>query len=315
MNEFSFDLIGIFREIFKKKLFIIILTVLALIISFIFCQLQQKKYTSETVFIVKNPLLIDRNYVFRNTSYEHKDFFAIPDDVDHVKTIAKSDGMIWHLIEKFDLGKAYNMPVDDKLVKLVKGNFKALMEDTKNIQLFYSDPDPKRAAAVTNAAREYLEQTFLNYFLITNKDITASLRDKIAAITDTISRLDDSIKSIRTATGSYSQLLPARSNTIAAAQSATPQSAEALEHLQEITVVKDQMVKDVAQYRSLINEYEVMASGKIHIFYVVQEAYVPSVASHPKTLIIVAACTLATFFFACVLVLIAAFYKKVMKQD
>lgn len=317
MNESSFDLITIFRELFKRKFFILILAAVALIVSFIFCQMQQERYTSETVFIVKNPLLIDRNYVFRNTSYEHREFFAVPDDVDHVKTIAKSDGMLWYIIEKFDLGKAYHMEVDDDLLKHVRSNFKAIMEDTKNIELFYTDPDPKRAAAITTAAREYLESTFLNYFRVTNKDVTISLRDRVKAMNDTLARLDDSIGSIRAATGNYAQLLPARANTIAntATGGVSAQNAAALEHLQEITAIKDRMAVDVAAYQSLINEYEVMADGRIHIFYVVQEAYVPSKASHPKTLIIVAAATIAALFFACILVLVAAFYRNVMRPQ
>jgi len=76
MNDQSFDLIGIFKQIFKKKVFIISITLAALIISFIFCSLQQKKYTSRSVFIVKNPILIDRNFVFRNSNFENKEFFC-----------------------------------------------------------------------------------------------------------------------------------------------------------------------------------------------------------------------------------------------
>lgn len=316
MNDSGFNLIGIFREIFKKKIFVLIITVAALIISFIFCSLQQNKYTSKTVFIVKNPLLIDRNYVFRNTSYEHREFFAVPDDVDHVKTIAKSDGLLWFIIDSFNLAKAYNMEHDGNLIEVVRDNFKAVMEDTKNIELFYTDPDPERAKLITTAAREYVEEKFLNYFLATNKDISAALREKASGMKDTIAILDDSIKSIRTATNNYTQLLPSRGNNIvSAAQSGNAQNAEAMEHLREITAVKDKMADDIANYQSLINEYEVMANGKIKIFYIVQEAYQPGIPSHPKTLIIVAASTLAGLFFACILVLIGAFYNRVMKPS
>jgi uncharacterized protein involved in exopolysaccharide biosynthesis len=316
MNDSGFDLIGIFREIFKKKIFILILTIAALIISFIFCSLQQKKYTSKTSFIVKNPLLIDRNYVFRNTSYEHREFFAVPDDVDHVKTISKSDGLLWYIIDSFNLAKAYNMEHDGQLIEVVRDNFKAVMEDTKNIELFYTDPDPERAKLITTAAREYIEEKFLSYFLATNKDISAALRDKALGMKDTIAILDDSIKSIRAITNNYTQLLPSRGNNIVSgAQTGNAQNAEAMEHLREITAIKDKMADDVADYQSLINEYEVMANGKIRIFYVVQEAYQPGLPSHPKTLIIVAASTIGGLFFACILVLIGAFYNRVMKPS
>lgn len=313
MNENSFDLIQIFREIFKKKRFLLLLSLAALIISLVFCLLQQKQYTSRTVFIVKNPLLIDRNYVFRTTAYENRDYFALPDDVDHIKTIAKSDGMIWHVIQKFDLAKVYNMEANDKLVKKIKSNFKVVMEDTKNIELSYTDPDPERAAAITKAAREFLENSFLDYFRITNKDVTESLKDRIAVMTDSVARLDDSLSTIRATSGNYGQMLPARANTITAASgTGSAASAQAMEHLQEIGIQKDKLVSDIAAFRSLVNEYEVMGSGKLRLFYVVQEPYVPSIASHPKTIILTAAGTIGALFFGCILVLLSAFYKRVM---
>jgi uncharacterized protein involved in exopolysaccharide biosynthesis len=314
MSDQSFDLIGIFHQLFKKKFFIIGFTVLALIVSIIFCSMQPKGYTSETVFIVKNPLLIDRNFVFRPTGYENREFFAIADDVDHVKTIAKSDGMLWYIIEKFNLQKAYNTKDNDELIKKVRGNFKAVMEDTKNIQLFYTDTDPQRAADIVNEARGYLEKKFMDYFLITNKDISGALKDKVNAMKDTIVVLDASIQSIRATAGNYSQLLPARGNTITPAAAGNAQSAAQMEQLQEIVVLKDKIATDIAAYNTLINEYEVMANDKIHIFYVIQDGYVPGAASHPKTIIITAASAIAALFFSCVLVLFGGFYSYVMEH-
>ncbi|KAA5536499.1 hypothetical protein F0919_02190 [Taibaiella lutea] len=315
MNDQSFDLIGIFKQIFKKKVFVISITLAALIISIVFCSLQPKGYTSRSVFIVKNPLLIDRNFVFRNSNFENKEFFAIADDVDHVKTIAKSDAILWYLIDSFNLRKAYNMEDDGKIIEEVRGNFKAVMEDTKNIEIFYTDPDPERAAKVTNAARQFLETTFLNYFLLTNKDVTEALNDKAIAIRDSINVLDDSIQIARTAIGNYTQLLPTRGETINSGNNAiNPSSASSLERLQELVIRKDKLANDVANYESLMNEYQVMANGKIRLFYVIQEARPNFGATHPKTLIIVGASTIAAFFFACVLVLLGGFYQFVMQH-
>lgn len=316
MNEPQFNLIGIFRAIFKRKKFVLLFTLAAILISFVFCMLQQDRYTSETIFIVKNPLLIDRNYVFRNTSYEHKEFFAIADDIDHVSTIGKSDGLLWHIIEKFNLGKVYGIENSSKLIKTVENNFKFKNEDTKNIELYYTDADPKRAMAITTAARDYIEEVFLNYFLTTNKDITEALHKKSLTVSDTIAMMDDSIRTIRARLNNYSQMLPQRGNAIATTGTgSSAENAAGMEQLQEITTVKDQMVKDLAGYRSLINEYEVMASGKIRVFYVVQEAYEPGLPSHPKTLIIVAASALGALFFSCMLILFGMFYRSVTKKD
>jgi uncharacterized protein involved in exopolysaccharide biosynthesis len=316
MNDQSFDLIGIFKQIFKKKVFVISITLVALIISIIFCSLQPKGYTSRSVFIVKNPLLIDRNFVFRNSNFENKEFFAIADDVDHVKTIAKSDAILWYLIDSFGLRKAYNMEDDGKIIDEVRGNFKAVMEDTKNIEIFYTDPDPERASKITNAARQFLETTFLNYFLLTNKDVTEALNDKVIAMRDSINVLDDSIQITRTAIGNYTQLLPTRGETISSGNNGmNPSNAASLERLQEMVIRKDKLANDVASYESLMNEYQVMANGKIHLFYIIQEARPNFGATHPKTLIIVGASTIAALFFACFLVLLGGFYQFVMHKN
>lgn len=315
MNDQSFDLIGIFKQIFKKKTFVLSITLAGLIISFIFCSLQQKKYTSRSVFIVKNPLLIDRNFVFRNSNFENKEFFAIADDVDHVKTIAKSDEILWFLIDSFDLRKAYNIKDDGKLLEEVRDNFKAVMEDTKNIEIFYTDPDPERAARVTNGARQFLETTFLNYFLLTNKDITGALKDKSESIHKDIVMLDDSIQAVRNIVGNFSQLQPTRGQLFTMrGDESSPSNANLMEHLQEITIKKDRLAADAASYESLINEYQVMANGKIRLFYVIQEARPNFGATHPKTLIIVLASTLVALFFACILVLFSGFYQHVMES-
>jgi uncharacterized protein involved in exopolysaccharide biosynthesis len=313
MSEPSFDLVGIFHQIFKKKFFVLIVALAALVISLIFCKMQTPGFTSETVFIVKNPLLIDRNFVFRHTDYENREFFASPDDVDNVKTIAKSDGLLWFLIDSFNLRKAYHPKDDGELITTVRKNFKSVMEDTKNIELYYTDPDPERAAKITNAARNYLETKFMNYFVTTNKDITSALMDNTNSLKHKISILNDSIEYIRAVIGNYNQLLPNRGLTLnSASTNANAKNTQQLEHLQELAVLKDKMTNDIADYQSLISEYEVMANNKMHIFYIVQEAYVPGDASTPKTMIVVTASTIAGLFFACLLVLLGGFYQFVM---
>jgi uncharacterized protein involved in exopolysaccharide biosynthesis len=315
MSDRSFDLIGIFHQIFRKKIFVIIVTLAALIISLVICNMQTPGYTSETVFIVKNPLMIDRNFVFRHTDYENREFFASPDDVDNVKTIAKSDGMLWYIIDSFNLRKAYHTENDGQLITMVRKNFKAVMEDTRSLELYYTDTDPQRAANITNAARDYLEKKFMDYFLVTNKDIAGALQDNTDSLKRKMNVLNDSIETIRAAIGNYSQLLPSRGTTVNAGSATTnAQGAASLEHLQEIATLKDKMAKDIADNQSLISEYEVMANKKIHIFYIIQDAYVPGAPSTPKTIIVVTASTIAGLFFASVLVLLSGFYEYVMES-
>lgn len=315
MSDRSFDLIGIFHQIFKKKIFVIVVTLAALILSLVLCNMQTPGYTSETIFIVKNPLMIDRNFVFRHTGYENKEFFASPDDVDNVKGIAKSDDILWFIIDSFNLRKAYNTKDDGELINKVRKNFKAVMEDTRNLELFYTDPDPQRAANITNAARDYVEKKFMDYFLVTNKDISNALKDNNDSLKQKITVLNDSIETIRAAIGNYSELLPSRGTALhSSSTNANAQSSAYLERLQEVTTLKDKMTTDIADNQSLISEYEVMANKKIHIFYIIQEAYLPGGPSTPKTLIVTTASTIAGLFFASILVLLSGFYEYVMES-
>ncbi len=120
MSEQRFDFLEIIKALFRKKLFILGFMVLAAVVGFVFCLFQEKRYKSETTFIVKNPTLVDRNFTFRTTSYEHKDFFATADDVDNIVTLGESSGLISYLIDKFDLGKAYGIENRGKLFSRVK---------------------------------------------------------------------------------------------------------------------------------------------------------------------------------------------------
>ena len=308
MSEQRFDFIEIIKAIFRRKFFILGFTVLAAIIGFVFCLFQEKLYKSETTFIVKNPTLVDRNFTFRTTSYEHKDFFATADDVDNIVTLGESSGLISYLIDKFDLGKAYGITNRGKLFNRVRKNFKFTREDTKNIRLYYSDPDPKRAQAVAIAAREHLQEMFQDYFISTNRDLTSALYKKAQAISDTINRLDDSMMVLRTQTGAYGQLQPSRGNSVIynTEDKVTPEKAIALEKIQEMAATKDRLVTDRAGYNSLINEFEVIAQGKIRLFYIVEDAGEADFPTYPIVPLIVAICALAAFFFACILVVAAS---------
>lgn len=315
MNDSSFNLIAIAKIIFKHKKFILLFTLIATVISAIGCFFQQKKYTSETVFIVKDPFLMDRSYVFGRISYDDRRYFANADDVDHVKSIAKKDGILYHLINKFDLVKSYNGTEPAAIIKSVKSNFKAVVEDTRNVELKFTDKDPKLAAAVVNEARLYIENAMTDIFMHTNRDVVSSIQLKIAAMKDTISTMDSAINSLRMANGAYTQLLPTRGETIVSSGTASAATAQGLEKIQELAVQKDRITKDIAEFQSIINEYDVVINGKSRLFHVVQEGYVPSIPSHPKTLIVVLVALIGGLFFGCLIVLLNHFYKTVMRSE
>jgi len=311
MENQSFSLLKIMQEIYKKRVWILLITLAALIISTVCCLMRPPKYTSQTTFLVKNLLLIDRNYIFKNNSFDNGQFFAVPDDIDNIKTIAKSKSIFQKVIDSFDLHKVYEIKDRDRLVEVVKSNFKFVMEDTKSVELYYTDKNPQRAAHIVNALRENIESAFLNYFISTNKDIMVALQHETNLLDDSIATLNDSMKHIRFRINNYSELLPTRGAYIATGnRKSTMEDVIELEKIQELAYIKERLASDVAQHKSLINEYREMLENKIHAFYVVQNGDIPSMPSGPGIIIIVSAGTIAALFFACILVLAGTFLRE-----
>lgn len=313
----SFDLLEIIRVIYKKRKFVIILTLAALLTGIVFCIVSDSKYTSQTIFIVKNPQMLDRNYIFRNTNYEHKDFFAIPDDIDQVEAIAKSNALLWHLINKFELDKVYGIKNPAWLLRVVKWNFVFTRTDTKNIELFYTDKDPKRAEAITREAREYMESKFKEYFMETNTQISNALNLKLNALNDSIASLNVTINHLKDSTGLHGKLQPTRGATINnnASLNINKHTSENLETLQELLLIKDNLANDRSEYIRLINEFSVFQQTDMKVFFVVQDAYEPNEASHPKSILIIIGCLIGGFLFASFLAVFTAFYKNKIKQS
>ncbi len=313
----TFDLLEIIRIIIKKRKFVIIVTLAALLTGIVFCIVSDKKYTSQTIFIVKNPQMLDRNYIFRTTSYEHKDFFAIPDDIDQVEAIAKSNALLWHLINKFDLGKVYGIKDPAWLMRVVKWNFAFTRTDTKNIELYYTDKDPKLAEAITREAREYMERKFKDYFMETNSQISKSLNIKVNEIADSVTVINNMVNALKDAEGLHGKLQPTRGETISnnATTNISKATSESLEQLQELLVAKDNLIKDRSEYIRLVNEFSVFQQTDMKVFFVVQDAYEPNESSHPRSVFIILGCLIGGFLFASFLVVFSSFYKNKIKPS
>lgn len=310
----NFDFIHIIRVIGKKKKFILLFTALVLLVGILTCLIADKKYATQSIFIVKNPLMMDRNYVFRNTMFEHKEFFAVPDDIDQVEAIAKSDGLIWHLINNFELNKHYGTDNFGAIKRRFKWNYKFSRKDTKNIEIEFANEDPAYSQLVINECRKYIETAFLDYFLQTNAQITGNLKKELTNIERTIDSLTTAIDESRAANNLYDQMLPARSEqTIAASAKTTATQAKELEKLQSITVLKDRLVHDRTNYISLINEYAIFSHDDYDAFYLVQDGYMPSEATHPKTVFIIIGCLLGGLFFGAIIAVAGAFYTEKVK--
>jgi uncharacterized protein involved in exopolysaccharide biosynthesis len=312
----NFDLLHIFKLIFRRKKFILTITLVATAIALLISILAPSKFTSSSIFIVKNPILMDRNYIFRNQMFENKEFFAVPEDVDQVELISKSEALIRYLIEEFDLANYYGIKNPYILRWKIKMNFAFDRQDTKNIEIFYTDKDPEMARKITKAIRDYLEVKFVKYFIESNKSIINALQAEMKIIDSSIAVYTDAIVEIKSNNGLNNYLIPVRGNQNVAvsATGLTAQQVKALEELHNYTALKDKLIESKTNYTSLIHEFDLVQNGEVGIFYLVQDAYTPTEASHPKTILITLGTLVGAAFISMLIVVFSAFYKEKIKE-
>lgn len=296
--------------------FILLFTVICTAAGIIFALIAPKKYTSKASVIVKSPLVIDRNQLFRQTEYQNKPFFAGEDDIDHLLTISKSDTLMGYLVNKFDLINHYKAKSYDEAIARARDNFKLKRNDTKNIELYFTDTDPALAAKLNKAALDEMGRVFGNSFIETNRDIVKSLQHRIKLVDDTLKQIDETVKAMRAEYGIYDKLLPSRSEQAIAESgnaSVSPSAAEGLEKIQETLILKDKLARDRASYFSLINEFSVgLQDDSINMLYTVQPATVPNSPSSPILVLIAGTCAIAGFLFASLLIVTGVFYRSVI---
>src|SRR4051812_39672096 len=105
----SFDLIDVIRTIQKRRILIILVTVLAVIVGAVFHTVKKKKYQGEARFLVNNPLYGDRNNLFRTYETRYVDYFGGDDDLDKITALANSDTVRDRIIRNCDFDKIYKM--------------------------------------------------------------------------------------------------------------------------------------------------------------------------------------------------------------
>lgn len=309
----KFDLLDILKEIYRRRKFVLLFTLAAVAVSLLFCFLQKKEYTSEAIFIVKSPQIMDRNRVYHATNYDPTIFFATNDDVDNIVTIAKSDAVAQYIVEKYNLTQHYGFKTKDDAVQKFRKKMKFVRGDTKNIELYFTYSDPDTAFAVTKDITDKIEDIYRDYFFTINNDMVKILNAKVSSINDTLKILDDSISSIRQAYGLYNALPPARNKTVIQSEAGmNAGNADALEKLQQVTKMKDQYLDDAAEFTSLAQEYNSnIKDTKMAMLYRIQDAYLPDSPSAPNMPLLLLVALVAGFLFSSALVVIIAFYKKV----
>ncbi len=318
----SFDLIDIIKTIQKKKFIIITITVIAAILGMIFFYAKKKKYKAEAHFLVNNPLYGDRTTLFRSFETRYVDYFGGDDDLDKVTALAGSDTVKDRIIRNCQFQVIYpgydinELRGHAGLMSIFNKNFNVKRSEYKEIEVSYIAYDPIVAANVANMSVKVLEETYRHYYTAMKGNIYTSISDKTHQLDSTIELLTDSLANLRDKYNIYSIISPGRQNTInGEIKGGGKGFGKAIEQIQNIESIKDQLVTDRAHYISTLNEFSAAANNAMEYLKVITRALPPTAPFGPSVVLTTTVGAGLGFFFSVLFVLLLAYYRKLNEVE
>ncbi|HXS38364.1 MAG TPA: Wzz/FepE/Etk N-terminal domain-containing protein [Flavipsychrobacter sp.] len=320
MSTPSFDLVDIVHTIRNRRKFVLIITLLAAIAGILFHSVRKKRYQAKTEFLIMDPLYTDRNNIFRNTEMRFIDYFAGEDDIDRVIAIAESDTVIDKIIRVKGLAVAYNVDTTkpggfDKLRTIFTKLYDIKRTEYKDAVLTYIDEDPTRAAQVANESVHIIEDAYKSYYIDVKANMYQALHEKLLETDTAIGKLTDSLSALRDRYHIYDIISPARQNVIVGTikESGVAGFGKAIEEIQNIESIKDQLVIDRAKYVSLLNEYTTgIKMNQMALTHVITKATTPDHPKGPGLILTTIICALLGFFFSVCIVLLLTYYNLII---
>jgi len=313
----TFDLLDVVRTIQKRKVFIIIITVLAVAVGAIFHVIKKKKYQGEARFLVNNPIYGDRNTLFRSYETRYVDYFGGDDDLDRITALASSDTVKDRIIRNCDFDKIYKFGDINKdtahamYMAVFNKNFSLKRTEYKDIVVTYIAYEPGTAAGVANMSVQVLEETFRHYYTVMKKSMIASISNSVTKLDSNITALTDTLANLRDKYNIYQIISPGRQNVISGDLKGGGKGfGMAMEQVQNIESIKDQLVADRAHDISVLNEFAASSSDSMNYLKLITRAVPPTSPTGPSMMMTIMITGGAGLFFSIIYVLMAAYFRK-----
>jgi uncharacterized protein involved in exopolysaccharide biosynthesis len=313
----SFDLIDIIRTVQKRKGFILLVTAAAMLLGGTFHLVKKKKYKAEARFLVNNPLYGDRSTLFRSIETRYVDYFGGDDELDKITALANSDTVKDKIIRNCDFDKIYkfgdmnNDTARSRYLAVFDKNFNLKRSEYKDIQVSYIAYEPNTAAGVANMTVKVLDDIYKHYYTSMHHDMMQSLKSRVSAMDSSINALTDTLAAMRDKYGIYSIISPSRQNVISGdVKTAGKGSGMAVEQIQNVESVKDELVTDRAHYISLLNEFAASSDTSMTYLKIITRATPPAGPTGASMLMTLMSAAVLGIFFSTIWVLMVAYYQK-----
>ncbi|MCB0697968.1 MAG: hypothetical protein KDC07_11420 [Chitinophagaceae bacterium] len=306
MSNPRFDLVDIVQTLRKQSKLLIIAVVASSLLGALFYVVGKKKYKAEADFIISNPLYADRNNLYRTRDTRFVDYFGGDDDIDRVLVIAGSDTLRNTIADKLDLWDAYKLKKDDpkdrlEMKEIFKNLFKMERTEYTTAKVYYKDTDPERAAAVVNLAIETCENIFRGYYLTMKNNVANSVNDRNDDIDSTITALTTEEMEIGGKMGSAGK----------------EEQMMLRDKIEEINVVKKQLMEDKARNLSILNELKTGATPEDRSRYlqVITPAAPPAKPAGIGFVLTVIGAGFFGFFFVAIYLMIISYYRLIIAVE
>lgn len=322
MSTPRFDLVDVTQTLRNRRKLLGIIMVIAAVLGTAVFFVRKKKFKAEGNFIIANPLYADRNNIFRTTDMNFVDYFGGEDDIDRVIAIATSDTVRAMVAERLNLAEAYKLdlskPEDrDKLAGVFEKRLNIKRTEFTTVKVSFVDTEPVRSAAVVNECIKATEARYRGHYIKMKKDVASSVDRKIKELDGSIDSLTNVLGEMRDKYRIYDIVNPARQSISGAIKSSGVQGfGRALEEIQNIEAVKDQLVQDRAKNISIQNEFHTGADMESMEYITVLTPAKPPVDPSGLGLILTAiASALFGLFFGSVYILLSTYYKLLVSVE
>lgn len=317
-SQSRFNLVDIVQLIGRRLRFILIIALIGAVLGAIAGLVRKKQYTATNEFFMASPFFSDRNNIFHtsNQTAAFIGYFGTDEDIDRVIGISKTSNFLEQVGMRSALDSFYKLdasrPADRyKLQKIVKSGMNLKRNEYGMMEISFTMQEPLQAARVADTAEALLDEMYTGFHTGMRNNVMAELQHKIEEADSAIAKLTDTLGRLRDRFGIYEILSPSRQNLIISNSNGGSKGAgygHAIEQVQNIEAIKDQLVIDRARYESIVNEYNTTGNAPaLSMLRVVSEAKVPLKPSSPGPVMLGLLCAFIAGAFAILWVIIHPF--------
>ena len=190
-------------------------------------------------------------------------------------------------------------------------NFSIKRTEFKDVHVSYIAYDPATAANVANMSVKVLEETYRHYYTAMKMNMYTSINDKLTQLDSSINALTDTLAGLRDKYGIYSLISPGRRDLINGDIKGNGKGfGKALEQVQNVESIKDQLVIDRAHYISILNEFSATTNNSMEFLKLITRALPPTGPSGPGMSTVLLLTGILGMGFSTIYILLITYFRK-----